>query len=100
MVRWTVSSVMIALGLLIGVSQWIAITYGTRRMRENPGSGYSMAPLIGGLIGTIGCLISPSATIRTFWWIPPIIDPGCVLLFSLVIGSLVYGLFRKLFTRT
>ena len=101
MVLWTISSVMIALGLFIGVSQWLAIAAVSRRKKENPEcSGYSMAPLIGGLIGTIGCLLSPSPTIRSIWWIPPIIDPGCVLLFSAVIGSLVYSLFRKLFTRT
>ena len=100
-IRWIISSILIAFGLCVGVSQWMAISSASRREKNNPDfRGISLIPVIGGLAGAIGCLLSPSPTIRMLWWIPPIIDPGCVLMHSLLVGSITYGLFQRIFNRS
>ena len=99
-ILWIASSILIAFGLFVGLNQWMAIVAVSQQKKENPDrSRYSMVPLIGGLAGAIGCCLSPSSTIRALWWIPPIVDPGCVLMFSCVFGSFAYSLCRRFFTR-
>lgn len=39
----------------------------------------SMAPVIGGIFAAIGVYICPNESVSQLWWIPPIIDPGCVI---------------------
>lgn len=38
----------------------------------------SWIPLVGGVLGCIALLIAPSATLRALWWLPWLVDPGCV----------------------
>lgn len=96
MIQWAVSTVLIAFGLFVAVSQWVAMADAGRRRKDNPdSSGYSFAPLLGGLVGAIGCLLSPSPTVRTLWWVLPVIDPGCVLMLLLAAVSLCLNFYRK-----
>lgn len=80
--QWVASLLMIALSVCVGIGQWWAI-YAIPRRRNAQGQqrNYSMVPLIGGVMGTGGCLLSPLSTIKQLWWLPLIIDPGCALLF-------------------
>ena len=36
----------------------------------------SWIPLIGGVSGTLACLIAPSIEIRAWWWLPLLLDFG------------------------
>lgn len=91
---WILSTTMIALGLVLGLCQWLAMIQVTRQ-----GKGYSFVPLLAGLMGSVGCLISPSPAMKTMWWLPLFVDPGCVLLFSVAAADSCAALFRRIFTR-
>jgi hypothetical protein len=54
---------------------------------------HSPIRLIGGVAGTIACLIAPSQWLQHYWWIPPIADIGCVPLMSLTVIWLIYTKF-------
>ena len=36
----------------------------------------SWIPLIGGVVGSLGCLVAPYDQIRTLWWVPFVVDWG------------------------
>jgi hypothetical protein len=67
-----------------------------RRRRDAKAGGYSMVPLIGGMLGVIGCLTAPSTTIHRLWWVPLVVDPGCALMFAV---TFVFLLWRATFGR-
>jgi len=100
--QWTIAVLMIALSLYIGVGQWWAIYSIPKKLNaQGQPRNYSMIPLIGGLFGTIGCLVAPSPFINRFWWVPPVIDPGCVLLFGcLAVFGSIAGIKRLLGVRS
>jgi hypothetical protein len=71
--------------LFVAIGQWWSIYSIPRKLNaQGQPRNYSMIPLIGGAIGTVGCLISPASSIRSCWWIPLIADPGCGLLFGIL----------------
>lgn len=39
----------------------------------------SWIPLVGGIAGMIGCLIFPHGHLRSYWWLPLILDYGCMV---------------------
>jgi hypothetical protein len=47
----------------------------------------SWVPLIGGVSGILGALVSPVETIRHLWWLPLLLDFGCIpgFLYTLVV---------------
>lgn len=65
------------------------VLYFTRNMRS------SQIPFVGGLIGGIACALSPIAAIRPFWWLPPILDPGCAFLLIGTLASILINRFRS-----
>jgi nicotinamide riboside transporter PnuC len=38
----------------------------------------SWIPLVGGLAGLFALIIMPLRGVRNWWWLPPIVDLGCV----------------------
>ena len=97
-VRWVTSALLLLLSLMIGLGQWWAI-YSIPKKKNAQGQlrNYSMIPLFGGLLGTVGCFVAPSPVARQFWWVPLFIDPGCALLFGLVaVVGVIAGVKRLL----
>jgi hypothetical protein len=81
--RWSIFALLVTFSLLIAIGQWWSIYSIPKKLNaQGQPRNYSMVPLIGGLMGTVGCLIAPSSTIRNLWWIPLLLDPGCGLLFG------------------
>ena len=39
---------------------------------------FSLGPIMGGSLGMIGVLLLPLGELRPFWWVPPLLDIGCV----------------------
>jgi hypothetical protein len=64
--------VLCLLGGYLIVGQWVGITLRMMKHRS-----YSVVPLFGGALGAIGCALAPWPAVRQFWWVPPIVDPGC-----------------------
>jgi hypothetical protein len=56
----------------------------------------STFPLLGGLIGFFGICLAPSDTIKSYWWVPFVLDPGSLLLLLHTIVSVITGKYKKL----
>ncbi len=77
-VRLVTFAVLCLLGGYLIVGQWVGIILGMMK-RHN----YSVVPLIGGGLGVMGIAAAPWPAVRTFWWLPPLIDSGCFSLLFL-----------------
>jgi len=76
---WTISALLIALSLCaICGNLWIAFAWYLVKKRA------TMIPLVGGIVGTIGLLLLPVTGIRCFWWVPLMVDLGCVPMLAAV----------------
>lgn len=49
----------------------------------------SMVPLAGGLCGALGLWIVPIEGARFWWWVPPLVDLGCVPQIAILIPFLI-----------
>ena len=74
LVRWLlfVAGALVLLGA--GAANWaVLIGYLFRRTRG------SMVPLMGGTCAAVALALSPLAWLRSNWWLPLLLDPGCAL---------------------
>ena len=55
----------------------------------------STVPLIGGLFGFFAICFAPSDTLKHYWWIPFVLDPGSLLLLIDTIVLVVTGKYKK-----
>jgi hypothetical protein len=89
--RWAIAVALIGISLWVIVCQFGGIVQARfRRSKDGRVGGYSAIPLIGGLLGAIGCVVAPSGTVQGLWWIPLLADPGCGLLFMFIIAFLLW----------
>jgi len=73
--RWLIAGILILISVYAVVGNaLIAINWWSSKKRA------TMIPFIGGVAGLIGVLLLPIPRARDFWWLPPIVDLGCVLL--------------------
>jgi hypothetical protein len=87
---WTISILMMLVsGLMIIGNLWI--TFGGLLKKRKKFE--SLIPFVGGIIGTIGIIISPAAKLHHFWWIPLVADLGCL---PLLLAVIVDQLWKKL----
>lgn len=56
------------------------------------GRNHSMAPLLGGLLGVVGFLLTPR--LRSYAWLPPLLDPGTAFALFLGLPYLLNELWR------
>ena len=83
---WSISVILLAVSISAIVANYsISIRWYLFKKRA------SLIPFIGGILGTVGIVCLPVVSIRRFWWIPLVADPGCILL---LVGVLV-DQFRK-----
>ena len=81
--RWIIGGLLLAFSLYVAIAQVVGVVTAIRRQRVDPeAGGYSIAPLLGGVVGALGALAIPSATVQRLWWVPLIVDPGCDFLFG------------------
>ena len=83
--RWILAGLLITFSTYVALGQWYCI-YVIPRQKNAQGEprNYSMVPLIGGGVGAIGCVIAPLEGLQRLWWLPLVLDPGCVLMFGAV----------------
>ena len=72
-VIWAVSIALIALFALSAVGHACCIA---RFLVK--GTHFSSLPLLGGILGGVGFLLTPYPTLRHLWWLPSILDYGSV----------------------
>lgn len=63
---------LLASGYVICGNWWFVYVGLVKRKHE------SWIPLIGGALGCVGCLLSPYAVLNRYWWVPLLLDWGCV----------------------
>ena len=88
--RWLASG----LALLLGV--WIIILDWQAPFRK---VGASLIPLLGGLLVAVAFVVVPVDELNSLWWLPLVIDLGCVPLLTLSAGFVIYRLVAKSFQR-
>jgi hypothetical protein len=89
LIQWIFAASLIALGGFVALMNWAIVIrwlFGTRKHS-------SWVPLFGGIVAAIGVAIVPSSSVRPFWWIPLLIDWGCVPGFA---HAIAYGLYHSL----
>jgi hypothetical protein len=73
--RWTASVLLLLLSALIcSGNLWISVRWYIWKKRE------SLIPFLGGVLGAVGLALLPVDPVSRYWWLPPLVDPGCVLL--------------------
>jgi hypothetical protein len=72
------AAVFLTLGALLAGLNFIGILQARRKQ-----VGFSCIPILGGLLGSVGFLLLPR--FRLFALIPPLVDPGCVLMIALLV---------------
>lgn len=66
-------ALLIALFVWMSICNWrILLLYILYKRRS------SLAPFVGGLVGMAGFLVMPFEAAATLWWVPLVLDPGCV----------------------
>ncbi len=56
----------------------------------------SMFPVFGGLLGAIGVLLLPIENSSQWWWLPPLLDLGCVPIVIIWLVAFLGRYFRYL----
>ena len=98
---WILAIPMILVSLYIGMGQWWSI-YSVPKQFNEQGKrrNYSMnSNSWMGVIGAIGCLVAPHSYLNSLWWIPLLIDPGCALLFFLIMFGVAKFAFKRMSPR-
>ena len=95
-VQWLFSILLIAFSLFVAFGQWYCMfTIPGQLNAQGEPRNYSLAPLVGGVIGMFGCFVCPNLTVRGLWWAPLLLDPGCALMFGSVAIFGIISLFRR-----
>jgi hypothetical protein len=67
---------------------WLGVLFIAKGKRS------SLVPIAGGVLGCLGCLLSPYEILSRLWWVPLILDVGCVPELSLAATYVVISLIR------
>jgi uncharacterized membrane protein YuzA (DUF378 family) len=72
-IQWAVSSVFLALFVFVATLNWMTVWAAIFRGKHS-----SWVPLVGGLFGVAGVWLLPIAHSHFYWWLPLILDWGCL----------------------
>jgi len=80
LLRWLLFVILLFFGGLAIIGNWV-IPFQRR--------GGSLVPMFGGALAAIALAVAPVDSLHWFWWIPLIIDLGCVPLLVLTTGFFI-----------
>lgn len=72
-VRWVAGSFCLVFFLYVASLNWAVVWQGIVKRKHS-----SWVPLVGGLVGVAGLFIVPLDRLHSYWWVPLILDWGCV----------------------
>ncbi len=84
--RWLISLLLLFLGGWITLANWI--------IPARPKGG-SLIPVLGGLFGAVAFATIPIIALNSFWWLPLIVDLGCLPLLVMTGSYLAWQAYRK-----
>ena len=82
------SNILIVIFIVIALSHFVH-AYLRLVVRK---SGFSYIPLINGILGGVGFYISSNEVLSSLWWLPFIVDWGCL---PLLIETIVFSIYFK-----
>jgi hypothetical protein len=88
--RWIAGGVLFAVGAHVIVMNDAVLVYVLRR-RPAP----SAIPFVGGALAAVALAIIPLAGARAWWWLPIVLDWGCVVVVVSVTSLLVRATVRR-----
>jgi hypothetical protein len=86
LLMWLISLLLLFLGGWITIANWII------PLRPKGGT---LIPIIGGVFVAIAFATVPLEVLHSFWWVPLIVDLGCVPLLVLTGSYLAWRAFAK-----
>lgn len=86
MIAWATTIFIGALALLMIGANWAGIFGAAKAWKDGQPRGFSPIPLIGGALGAIALASAPVDSVRHWFWLPALLDPGTGL-FVIVMGS-------------
>jgi len=72
-IPWIASLLFLAILLFLAAMSWMTVWAAIFRGKHSP-----WVPLVGGLAGVAGLSLLPFARPHFYWWLPLILDGGCV----------------------
>ena len=68
--------------LILGVPAALAIvsSWGGLVAALRAGRGYVAVPVVFGATGAVACRLCPAEAVRSLWWLPLVLDLGCLVL--------------------
>ena len=80
--EWSLSAVLGAVALFCIAGNYRLLW---REIRAKPGEKTpSLIPIVGGLLGYFALRLCPPPAWSWWAWLPPLLDPGCYLLYFLI----------------
>ncbi len=70
---WALSVVLLLVGGFVIIMNWVIIYYSLVKKKHS-----SWAPLAGGVFAAVGLAILPIAGVAKYWYVPVIVDYGCL----------------------
>lgn len=85
-IRWVAAGVLAVMALWLGLMNWACLV---RRWsgRRAP----SWVPLMGGALGLLALTVAPGTPVVSLWWVPLLVDGGCVMGFVDLAMALLLG---------
>lgn len=77
--RWILAMICFVPAAFLIVMNWHIFWHNMQSRRKNVDSFSSWVPLIDGLLGALCLGLVPVPEVRRFWWVPIVIDYGCVV---------------------
>ncbi len=101
--RWVLCLILAVPAALCILGNWgiaAANTVESRRAANRQAHHSSFIPWLGGLLGAVACLICPDADVRSFAWLPLVLDLSIVVTVVFLIPMLVLHLVARVFGLT
>ncbi|MBX9584706.1 MAG: hypothetical protein K2X87_30755 [Gemmataceae bacterium] len=74
---------------LLIVLNWVGLIAALRT-----GRGYSTVPGVFGAAGALACRVCPAEAVRSLWWLPLLLDLGCLVLVYTLLAVLWHPVAR------
>jgi hypothetical protein len=86
---FSISLLLLAIGCIVIIGNWwVPIKYYVLKRRER---SISCMPIVGGVLASFGLLLSPYSWLHEFFWIPLVVDIGCLPMILAYILLLLKG---------
>ena len=87
MIAWATSIFIGALALLMIGANWAGMLGTAKAWKDGQPRGFSPIPLIGGALGVIALASAPVDSVRDWFWLPALLDPGTGLFVIIMTGA-------------